>query len=88
MSGDRYFISDQNAVYFVIFTVVDWVDVFTRTVYKNIITDNLNFCIENKGLEVYCWCLMSNHLHAILQAREGYQLSGIIRDYKNIHPRR
>lgn len=82
MSGDRYTISDPNGVYFVTFTIVDWVDVFTRKVYKDIITDNLNFCIANKGLEVYAWCLMSNHLHAILRATEGHKLSAIIRDYK------
>ncbi len=82
MSGDRYFIKDQRGVYFVTFTVVDWVDVFTRTIYKHIITDSLNYCIEKKGLNVFCWCLMSNHLHAILQAQDGFKLSDIIRDYK------
>ncbi len=82
MSGDRYLISQQNDPYFVTFTVVDWVDVFTRLVYKQIITNNLTFCIENKGLEVWAWCLMSNHLHAVLRAKEGQELSGIIRDYK------
>jgi REP element-mobilizing transposase RayT len=25
---------------------------------------------------------MSNHLHAVLQAKEGHELSGIIRDFK------
>ena len=82
MSGDRYIIGDQNAAYFVTFTVVDWVDVFTRIRYKNIIIDNLNFCIQNKGLIVYGWCLMTNHLHAVVRAKEGFEISGIIRDYK------
>lgn len=82
MSGDRYVTGDQNGTYLVTFTVVDWVDVFTRPVYKNIIVDNLNFCIKNKGLGVTAWCLMSNHLHAILTARKGFQLSAVIRDYK------
>jgi putative transposase len=48
MSGDRYIISDQNEIHFVTFTVMDWVDVFTRIVYKHIITDNLNFCIQGR----------------------------------------
>jgi REP element-mobilizing transposase RayT len=82
MSGDRYLIADPNAPYFVTFTVVDWVDVFTRIVYKQLIVDNLNYCIANKGLKVWAWCLMSNHLHAVLQANEDYGLSAIIRDYK------
>ena len=34
MSADNYFITDQNAVYFLTFTVTDWVDIFTRKEYK------------------------------------------------------
>ena len=30
MAGDRYFITDQNATYFLTFTIVEWIDVFTR----------------------------------------------------------
>ncbi len=82
MSGDRYKIVEQNEAHFVTFTVVDWVDIFTRRTYKEIIVNNLNYCIEHKGLDVLAWCLMSNHLHAILVARKGFELSGIIRDYK------
>jgi REP element-mobilizing transposase RayT len=82
MSGDRYIIREQDAPYYVTFTVVDWVDVFTRPVYKQIITDNLNYCIDNKGLEVWAWCLMTNHLHAVLRTEKGGNLSAVIRDYK------
>lgn len=82
MSGDRYLITDQNACYFLTFTVVDWVDVFTRPVYKQIIVDSLNFCIEKKGLVVYGWCLMTNHIHLIAQAKQGHKLSHVIRDFK------
>jgi putative transposase len=82
MSGDRYVITDQNACYFLTFTVVDWVDVFIRPVYKQIIVDSLNFCIEKKGLKVFAWCLMTNHIHLIAEAKEGFMLSHIIRDLK------
>ncbi len=82
MSGDRYFIVEQHAPYYVTFTVVDWVDVFTRMRYRQIVVDSLNYCIKEKGLIVWGWCLMSNHMHAILQAKEGRSLSNIIRDFK------
>ena len=82
MSADNYFIGDQNAPNFLTFTVVDWIDVFTREVYKNVIVDSLNYCIENKGLIIYAWCLMSNHLHLVVQAMEGFRISDIIRDFK------
>ena len=87
MSGDRYTITHQNAAYFLTFTVVDWVDVFIRPVYKQIIVDSLNFCIEKKGLIVYGWCLMTNHLHLVAEAKQGYKLSHIIRDFKKFTAR-
>ncbi len=70
MSADKYFITDQNAIYFLIFTVIDWIDIFTRKEYKDVIADSLNYCIENKGLELFAWCLMSTHLHFQPEQRE------------------
>jgi putative transposase len=75
-------ISDQNGVQFLTITVVDWIDVFTRKEFKEVIVNSLNFCIHNKGLEVYAWCLMSNHLHLLCRANEPYKLSEIMRDFK------
>jgi len=43
MSADNYFINDQNAVYYLTFTITDWVDVFTRKEYKAVVADSLNF---------------------------------------------
>ncbi len=82
MSGDRYKIANQHQIYFLTLTIVDWVDIFTRKDYKLIIVDSLNFCIEKKGLEVFAWVLMSNHLHLMIRAKEGYTLSYILRDFK------
>ena len=31
--GDSYIVRDQDAIYYVTFTVHQWVDVFTRAVY-------------------------------------------------------
>ncbi len=82
MSGDRYIISDQNAIYFLTFTVIGWIDVFTRKEYKIEVVNSLNYCIQNKGLRVFAWCIMSNHIHLIASAKDGYKLSEIIRDFK------
>ena len=64
------------------------VDIFTRPVYKQIIVDSLKYCQANKGLDIYAWVLMSNHLHAIVEAREGYKLSDILRDFKKFTSKR
>jgi putative transposase len=68
--------------YFLTMTVVDWVDVFTRPVYRNIIVDSLNYCIREKNLEVFGWVLMSNHLHLIARTKNNVLLSDVLRDFK------
>jgi len=68
--------------YFLTLTVIDWIDVFTRPEYKYIILDSLTYSQKNKGLIIYAWCLMSNHLHLIAGSKEGFHLSNILRDFK------
>jgi putative transposase len=72
----------EGYLYYITITVVDWVDVFTRPVYKHLIIDSLKHCQKEKGLEIYAWCLMTNHIHLIAGASEGFHLSDILRDFK------
>ena len=76
-----YQIQDQGAVHFVTFTVHQWVDVFTRDIYREKIVESLRYCQIYKGLEIFSWVLMTNHCHLILRAKEE-NLSDIIRDFK------
>ena len=39
-----------EGVYFVSFVVVEWLDVFTRNEYKDIIIDSLHYCQKEKGI--------------------------------------
>lgn len=68
--------------YFITLTVVEWIDVFTRPVYRHILIDSLKYCQLHKGLKVYAWCLMSNHIHMIVGSEEGFELIDAIRDFK------
>lgn len=77
-----YQIQEQDKLYFVTLQVVEWVDVFSREKYRKIITDNLEYCIKNKGLEVYAWVIMSNHIHLLVKSSTD-NLSGTIRDFKS-----
>lgn len=74
--------TSEGYIYFLTMTVVDWVDVFTRPIYRHIIIDSLKHCQQHKGLELYAWVLMSNHLHLLASAKEGFVLSDILRDFK------
>ena len=80
--SDAYQIYDQNKPYYLTFQIVKWVDVFTRNEYKQIIISSFNYCRKHKGLELYAYVIMTNHIHLIARAKEPYQLSDIIRDFK------
>ena len=78
----KFKIRDQEAVYFVTFTVIQWLDVFMRQEYRDLFLDSIRYCQKHKGLEVYAYCVMSSHVHMIV-ARHGKQnLEHIIRDIK------
>jgi REP element-mobilizing transposase RayT len=79
----RWHISDQYAAYFMTFTAVGWVDIFTRKQCAQIILDSFTYCQENKGLILYAYVIMSSHLHLIAAAQDGSAgLSAIVRDFK------
>jgi putative transposase len=69
-------------LYYLTLTVVDWVDVFTRPAYRHILLESIRYCQKEKGLEIYAWCLMTNHIHLIASAKEESNLSDVLRNIK------
>jgi REP element-mobilizing transposase RayT len=59
----NYKFHNPEGVYYVSFAVVDWLDVFTRADYKNILLESMEFCQKEKGMEIFAWCIMTNHVH-------------------------
>ena len=84
--GRKYKFHDNTKLYFVTFTVVDWIDVFTRIEYTEIVYNSLRFCQQEKGLELYAYCIMTNHMHLIIGTETG-SLPDIVRDFKSFTPR-
>jgi len=81
MEENGYKINDQTKAHFITATVIDWVDVFSRKAYRDIVIESLDFCIKNKGMILYGYVIMSNLIHLIVQSNEG-KLSDLIRDFK------
>jgi putative transposase len=63
--SSKYKFVNREGIYFVTATIVDWVDVFTRNEYRDILMDIFRFCQQNQGLKIYGRELMSNHFHLI-----------------------
>ncbi len=82
MKKDKKSIIDHLACSYLTFNTVDWVDVFIRPVYKQIIVSTLNYYIASRGLTIYAWCLMTNHLHLLARNNDKGGLALIERDFK------
>jgi len=78
----KYKIRNQDALYFVTFTVIQWIDVFIRQEYRDIFLDSLRYCQKNKGLELCAYCILSSHIHMIIGGNGDPGLDDIVRDIK------
>ncbi|MES2426335.1 MAG: transposase [Bacteroidota bacterium] len=82
MARTGYIIHDQQAIYYMTFTIVGWIDVFSRQSYRDVVIDSLKYCQKNKGLHLHAYVIMSNHIHLIVSVDEGHTISDFVRDCK------
>lgn len=78
----NYKFYNPEGVYFISFAVVKWLDVFTRNEYKNILIDSLHYCQQEKGMEIFAWCIMTSHVHLIFRSNSGQAPELLIGDFK------
>jgi len=78
----NYKFHNPEGIYFVSFAVVEWLNVFTRSEYIDIIIDSLHYCQKHKGMEIYAWCIMTNHVHLLFQSKNGQKPEQLLGDFK------
>lgn len=65
----KYKATETDVAYFITITTVGWIDVFKRLKQKYVLVNALRYCQENKGLEIYAFCIMSSHIHLLCKAQ-------------------
>ena len=75
----RYKIINEGQLYFITSTIIQWIPVFNNEKYFDLIIDSLNFCRKEKGLKIYAYVLLDNHIHLIVS---GEKLELIIQSFK------
>ncbi|MBT4936498.1 transposase [Candidatus Peregrinibacteria bacterium] len=76
----RYKIVSDEHHYFITSTIVEWLPIFTKKEYCNIIIDSLDFCQKNKGLYIHAYVILDNHIHLVVS---GKNLVQILKDFKS-----
>ena len=62
---EPYRILEEHAVYFVTFTVVEWLPVFVGEEPCQIVVESLNYCHRERALRTNAYVIMPSHLHAV-----------------------
>jgi REP element-mobilizing transposase RayT len=84
----NYKFHDSQGLYFVSFAVVNWIDVFTRNEYKEILLNAIRFAMEQKSMRVFAWCIMTNHVHLIFDVSEPNKPELVLGDIKRYSSRK
>ncbi len=69
----------SEGIYFLTLTIKRWYYIFDRQDRWEIILDSLKYCQENKGLKIYNYVFMLNHIHLIIGCDDTISF---IRDFK------
>ena len=79
--SSKYKVGEDAIPHFVTFSVVGWIDVFSREQYKELFVESLKYCQEKKGLVLHAWVIMTNHVHLIISSNTN-KIEDIVRDLK------
>lgn len=77
----NYKFHNKSGLYFVSFATVNWIDVFTRQIYFDVLADSVSYCRKEKDMELYAYCFMPSHVHFIFRSAKE-QPSELLRDFK------
>jgi REP element-mobilizing transposase RayT len=69
----------NEGTYFLTMTVFRWYYIFDRFERWDILAHSLNYCIEEKGIDLVAFVFMLNHLHLIITSKD---VAGFVRDFK------
>lgn len=67
---------------------MNWLPIFTESLYRQIILDSLNYLRTSKNTELNAFVIMSTHVHAILWPNDEINLSDVARDFKRFTSRK
>ncbi|TLD42297.1 MAG: transposase [Candidatus Jettenia ecosi] len=68
-----------SGIYYLTFTVRNWYYLFDRHHRFEILADSLTYCQKHKGLTLYAYVFMLNHIHLIVSAPD---MIAFVRDFK------
>lgn len=72
---------EKEHLFFVTSTVLNWINLFDKKRFAEIVIDSLKFIIEEQWINVYAFVLMPNHLHLIIRFLGNHTADQVFRDF-------
>ena len=80
MTRTRYRFGDDHQPHFMTNTVVAWITVFSYLDFAHVILNSWRFLQRERGVTIFAWVIMENHLHWIAS---GPSLSKRVGEFKS-----
>ena len=71
MTRNRYRIYEDYYPYFLTCTVVAWLPIFSQPLFVDIIFDSWRFLQRERGITIFGYVILENHLHWIASAKDS-----------------
>lgn len=80
MGRSRFKLQEKEYPYFITCSVIEGVSLFSDSELARIILESLQFIQQHKGVLVFGYVIMGNHIHAVIQADD---LGEVIKSFKS-----
>jgi len=81
MSRSRYRFFETEYPYFITNTIVAWLPVFAQPSFVEIVLDSWRFLQRERGVQIFGYVVMENHLHWIAQGTDLPQQVGRFKSF-------
>jgi len=87
---ERFRFYQDGAVFFVTFSIVEWLPVFVSAEACRFVVDSLNFCHRDKGLRINAYVIMPTHFHAIVfhETFQAAPLENVLTEFRKFTGRK
>lgn len=76
--------ANTDKTYFLTFSTVGWIDVFTRKELSDIIIEKLKIARRDHSIAIYVYVIMPSHIHLIAQKTDTKLLSKWVDNFKSL----
>jgi putative transposase len=72
---------EHEHLFFVTSTVLNWINLFDRKRFAQVVIDSLKFITEEQWINVYAFVLMPNHIHLLIKFLLNHTADQVFRDF-------